>query len=271
MRAWQSGTGLGGRLLGGAPGEPPRTLLLHGFTGSAPDWLGCAARLGPALALDLPGHGSSADPRGDWDTAIAGLLAALPPSIRRVVGYSLGGRIALGMLRAAPRRFDALTILSAHPGLVDPLARAERHAADRRWIELLRRDGMASFVAAWEAQPLFATQARLPARARARQRARRLRQRAEGLAASLETFGLGQMPDTRAALRDFDGAVQWIVGAEDRRFVEIARQVAQGRPGLEPRLLAGVGHNLPLEAPRALAALIGRSARQRPPAGAPGA
>ena len=209
------------------------------------------------MAIDLPGHGASEDPRGSWDEAIGRLLDALPGSIDRVVGYSLGGRIALGMLRAAPERFRSATIVSAHPGLSNPAERAVRRAADRCWIELLRRDGVPGFVCTWESLPLFAGQARLPAEALARQRAKRLSHRAEGLMASMAVFGLAEMPDTREDLRRFPGDLRWIVGMDDPKFVQVAHHVTDLRPNTDLHLLEGVGHNVLLEAPQKLADLLG--------------
>jgi 2-succinyl-6-hydroxy-2,4-cyclohexadiene-1-carboxylate synthase len=185
------------------------------------------------------------------------LLDSLPESIDRLVGYSLGGRIALGMLRAAPERFRSATLVSAHPGLSNPAERAVRRATDRCWIELLRRDGVPGFVCTWESLPLFAGQARLPVEALARQRARRLSHRAEGLMASMEVFGLAEMPDTREDLRRFTGELRWIVGADDPKFVRIAWQVMDLRPNTDLRSLTGVGHNALLEAPQQLADLLG--------------
>ncbi|MFP4279659.1 MAG: alpha/beta fold hydrolase [Halochromatium sp.] len=264
--------------------EPPRVLLLHGFTGLAEDWLDCwpttdtepeadsqleppsvpepvletdpRSAPAPALAIDLPGHGGSVAPEGTFDESLQRLLAALPASIERVVGYSLGARLALGLLRLAPQRLRTAIILSAHPGLADPQARASRRAADRRWIERLEQPGLAAFVEAWEALPLFATQASVPASRLARQRERRLSQSATGLAASLSVHGLAEMPAMRETIIQFPGALHWVTGAEDRKFSALAREVGRWRPALRLHSLPGVGHNPLLEAPEQLRALF---------------
>jgi len=238
----------------GADG-PPHCLLLHGFTGGCEDW-----RLWPddapsAYAIDLPGHGGSPDPSGTFADEIARLLAVLPDSIQQLAGYSLGGRIALALLAAAPTRFRSVTVLSAHPGLADASARAKRRSADRRWIELLRTQGIEAFVTAWERQPLFATQQRLPREVLAAQRRRRLSQRAEGLASCLECLGLAEMPDTWDAVHRYTGRLDWIVGGADAKFLDIGRQVAEQRPRTRLHVLPEIGHNPLLEAPEPLWAL----------------
>ena len=186
--------------VGSQAGQTPRALLLHGFTGDRRDWVPWPGDAPAALAIDLPGHGGSPDPMGDFRDEVQRLLGALPASIDQVIGYSLGGRLALSLIAMAPARFHAATILSAHPGLTDARQRDLRRQADRRWIELLRSEGIGAFVEAWEHQPLFATQSVLTPELLSTQRKRRLAQRAEGLARSLACFGLAEMPETWTAL-----------------------------------------------------------------------
>lgn len=161
------------------------------------------------------------------------------------------------MLAQAPLRFRRATIISAHPGLTDPAERAARLRQDARWIDLLETQGIAAFVSAWEAQPLFASQARLAAEVVQRQRQRRLSQRAIGLAASLRATGLGAMPSTWSALRTYQGRLRWVVGGADAKFLAIARQVVSLRPQTELQVLPEIGHNPLIECPAQLAQILG--------------
>lgn len=192
---------------------------------------------------------------------IRALLNVLPASIDRVVGYSLGGRIALSLIQLAPERFRSAAIISAHPGLLDPALREQRRLADQSWIRLLRDQGLEAFVAAWEHQPLFRTQARLAPEILAHQRARRLSQRPEGLASVLERLGLGEMPSTWEALTRYQGRLDWIIGGEDKRFQAIAHEVVAHRPATRLHVLEDVGHNPLLEAPERLRLCLERSTR----------
>ncbi len=231
--------------------------MLHGFTGSARDWDAFCAEDPSRLAIDLPGHARASDPTGSFRDTVLAILRRLPPGVDEVIGYSLGGRLALGLVQAAPERFRAATIIAAHPGLADPGLRAARRTADSHWIRLLRHDGIEAFVQAWEVLPLFATQSRLPSALLARQRLGRLGHRAEGLASALERLGLAEMPDTWDDLVRFPGRLHWIVGGEDEKFLRIARQVTERRPATQLSVLKGIGHNPMLEAPELLARLLG--------------
>jgi 2-succinyl-6-hydroxy-2,4-cyclohexadiene-1-carboxylate synthase len=209
------------------------------------------------LAIDLPGHGRrGGDTIGTFEDEIRNLLRSLPPSIDEVVGYSFGGRIALGLILAAPERFRAATVISAHPGLTDPILRDQRRVADRQWVRMLRSQGISAFVRAWEKLPLFDTQRRLAPAVLDRQRQRRLSQGAEGLANCLERLGLAEMPSTWDALARFPGRLRWIVGREDSKFLLIARQIAERRPATDLLIIDDVGHNPLIEAPDLLTRIL---------------
>lgn len=106
---------------------PESVVLLHGFSGTRRAWDGVVALLDPEryrpLALDLPGHGEAVDagrPIGFADCEQAVLDAA--PERFTLVGYSMGGRIAMHVaLAARARRAPAAD-------LVQPRHRGPRRA-----------------------------------------------------------------------------------------------------------------------------------------------
>jgi 2-succinyl-6-hydroxy-2,4-cyclohexadiene-1-carboxylate synthase len=225
-------------------------VLLHGFAGTPAAWddvlAAWPAGSPRAIALALPGHGEPAP--DSWEQALDDVSAYLPGGAT-VVGYSLGARIALGLLeRDACAR---AVLISVNPGLASEAERAQRRADDARWATLLRTDGVAAFAEAWEAQPLFASAARASAERRARRRAARLELDAEDLARSLETMGLAEMPDYRAILREKAARVRLVTGALDEKFCAIAR----GLPA-PLTVLPDVGHDPTLEAPEVLALTV---------------
>src|SRR5262249_9298200 len=163
---------------------------------------------------------------------------------------------APGPLRAPPAPAPRPPLLGVPPGLVAPAERAERVAADERWARLAETEGIAAFVAAWEAQPLFASQARLPAEVRARHRRRRLAHDPRGLAAAFRGLGLGAMPDLWPALPALRLPVTFVAGELDPQFRALASRAVAATPGAARRLVPGAGHDVVLEAPRAVAAAL---------------
>ncbi len=243
--------------LGGEDRTTPPLVLLHGFTGVAESMRAVAERAhAPAVkrALALPGHHPAAPVAGSFAANVAQLADALrvlgPPA--HLVGYSLGARLALGLLAEYPALVARATLIGVHPGLIDEQQRAARRSHDERWVRLLREHGIAAFVAQWEALPMWRTQHRCSGRALAAQRAARLQHDAEALARSLETMGLAEMPSYVSALAATEKPVELVTGAADAKFTAIAHDLLGVAPQLRHRSIADAGHNLVLEAPVAI-------------------
>jgi 2-succinyl-6-hydroxy-2,4-cyclohexadiene-1-carboxylate synthase len=240
--------------------EPAPVLLLHGFTGSGAGMRGLARPLAGAgydvLAADLPDHGAAPVPPGGatMAAAVATALAALDrrgpgrPGGAHWVGYSMGGRVALAAALAHPERVATLTLIGASPGIEDEGERRERRAADEALARELEEEGLAAFVDRWMALPVFATQARLGHRHLREARAERLRGSARGYAASLRGMGQGAQPSAWGRLCELRVPVLLVVGAEDEKYVEIARAMAERLPEARVEAVPGAGHAAHLEA-----------------------
>ena len=122
------------------------------------------------------------------------------------------------------------------------MARAERRAADEALADRIERDGIPAFVAEWEAQPIFATQAALPPARAARIRAIRLANRPDGLAASLRGAGQGVMEPLADRLGEVRAPTLVIAGAARRSRPTRAESVAAGIPGARLAIVDGSGH-----------------------------
>lgn len=252
-----------------------RWILLHGFAGAPSSWYETLAALAPRLepiAPRLCGHGTTAAGRPmsarcrgfEGEVArIAELVAAKPrgpAEVRVLVGYSLGGRLAVGLLLARPELFDAAVLVSAHPGLAREEERAERRASDEQWATLLERDGVAAFAAAWERQPVFAGQERLGPAALECQRRTRRRHHPSALATAMRALSLGAMPSYGPRLQGVTLPVRWVVGERDAKFRMLAEVAAAKMPRSRVEVLAGCGHNPLLEVPNELARVLRRAA-----------
>lgn len=228
-------------------------LMLHGFTGSRASFE-LLAMPQPACVPNLGGHldePATTDFRAEVER-----LAALHTSATHLFGYSLGGRLALGLLARYPRRFERAIVVSAHPGLRTEAERGERRSHDDRFVRLLRERGLPAFVAAWEGLPMWQTQQVLPEPIRSAKRRERLAHTAEGLARSLDSVGLGRMPDLRRELARVSCPVQFLVGDQDTRFVAVARELCALLPRARLGIARGAGHDLVLERPQFCSAFL---------------
>lgn len=254
------------RVLEAGRGEPP-LLLLHGFTGSAEAWRDLLPLLGKrtrTLAIDLPGHGPSGSEESFPDRIT---LAACVAGVRRrlddldiqactLLGYSMGGRVALRFALDYPARVRGLVLESASFGIRDPEARAARRKADEALAEKLLRDGLAAFVEAWMRQPLFASQAALPGALLSRERAMRMAHRPEGLAACLRGLGQGSVSPMWEELSSLRMPVLLLAGEGDAVYRDAAGNAAPLIRRARAEIISGAGHTIHLEQPSALIAAV---------------
>jgi 2-succinyl-6-hydroxy-2,4-cyclohexadiene-1-carboxylate synthase len=191
----------------------------------------------------------------DLERRLGEIARAAPPGAA-LVGYSLGGRLALrAALRAAgrPRRFRALVLLGASAGIEDPAERSRRHAADRELAAWIERAPIAAVVEHWERTPALAGQ---PPELVAAQRADRLRHDPRRLAELLRSAGQGAMAPVWAELRSLPTPLLALAGQRDRPYVAAAARMAALAPHGRAQAIPGAGHAAHLERPDAFAAAL---------------
>ena len=118
-------------------GPGATVLLLHGLTGSAASWMRVAPRLGGYRLIipDLLGFGRSPKPDSPYD--LAAHCAALAPLIAEtrpvaVVGHSMGGVIALGLLQ---RHAELAAGVLVSPALYDSRQQALAAMDGAPWLQ----------------------------------------------------------------------------------------------------------------------------------------
>lgn len=123
-------------------------VLLHGFLGSSEDWKEVIEHLGGRyqchplpLPLDL--------------ATFPMLLSQRGIEKCHLVGYSMGGRVALELYHLYPEQITHLTLLAAHIGLEDPVEKKARWAEDLCWIQMLKEYPLEFFLQKWYGAPLF--------------------------------------------------------------------------------------------------------------------
>lgn len=232
-------------------------VALHGFTGCPGSWDGTRSAAGaPFTTPEILGHGAPAPGVETFDGEVDRLARGLRGPVD-LLGYSLGARLALGIAVRRPELVRSLTLVGVNPGLADPAAVTARQEADELLARTLEAEGIEAFVDRWERVPLFATQRRLPASVRGERRRQRLAHDPAELARALRTLGLGQMPSRWAAVPRLPMPVTLVVGGEDGKFLSIAERFRDRRPSTRLAVVPDVGHDVTLEAPQALARILG--------------
>lgn len=245
MTPWQPVSGpLAGERLG--PHDAPAIVFVHGFTQTANSWKPIAERFvedgNQVLVVDLPGHGGSANVRADLRRT-ADMVAQMGGG-GTYVGYSLGGRVCLHLALMYPHLVRSLVLIGAHPGIADADERAARRASDDALADQLLDVGLEAFLAEWMTLPLFGGFDTGEA-----DRADRLRNTPEGLAASLRMAGTGEQLPLWPRLRELNMPVLAMAGADDAKFAAVAEQIATAVPAGRHRLISGAAHAAHLQQP----------------------
>jgi 2-succinyl-6-hydroxy-2,4-cyclohexadiene-1-carboxylate synthase len=185
-----------------------------------------------------------------------------------LVGYSLGGRLALRAVLREPERYTGLVTVGVTAGIDEPSARSARAEADERLAAWMEAAPIEDVVAVWERQPLFADQSEALIE---EQRPGRLGQDPAGLAMLLRTAGQGVLEPVWHELLTLDLPVLAIAGARDEGYVAAAQRIADVAPRARAVIVEEAGHAAHLQRPERVAELIEEFLRgQTPPPGGRG-
>lgn len=244
------------------PTGTKKLVVLHGFTGSSRSFERVVEMLSEdihVIAPTLPGHGEiiysyetmEMHHQINW---LEDFLQQHQLKEATVLGYSMGGRLAMGYAQKFPVK--QLILVSSSPGIELQNDRDARHEADQNLAEKIRRNGLDWFVSYWENIPLFESQKRLPVDVQQMVRSERLQHDAEQLATSLEDFSTGNMPSYWNELENYHHPVHMVVGELDTKFVEIAKKMSARLPNATLRIVPNVGHAIQVENPQMFATII---------------
>jgi len=240
-------------------GEPTLTLL-HGFTNTSETWGSFRTQLQQAYgveALDLPGHGRNHAIRQnlvDYGRFLAEQL--IDPTV--LIGYSLGGRVALHGALEQPRGLRGLVLIGATAGIEDDQEREARRQSDNQLAEGLRHSNdLQAFLERWLDGPLFS---RL--RDEDRHLSGRLQNTVEGLASSLELMGVGTQVPLWSELHRISVPTLVLAGEEDAKFTVLGQRLAEAIPHAEFCSIPGAGHAVHLEEPELTAQEVKRFAER---------
>lgn len=242
----------------------PILLCIHGFLGDKDDWFAVADELRGKyriLAVDLPGHGDNHP--NDWNSVtfrsvaddLENLLNDLDVSACPVLGYSMGGRLALYFGLTHPDRCKGLILESASPGLPTEQERTDRRRNDETLAVRLEEIGTERFVEEWYQNGLFSSLAANESLLR-KVIGKRSCGDAGSLAGSLRTLGTGSQPSLWQNLGGIDYPVLLLAGESDAKYSGIAGRMAPLFQQADVCIIQGAGHNIHLERPGLFADVV---------------
>jgi 2-succinyl-6-hydroxy-2,4-cyclohexadiene-1-carboxylate synthase len=172
---------------------------------------------------------------------------------RLLVGYSLGGRLALRAALRDPERYLGVVTIGATAGIDEPTLRSTRAEADERLAAWMEAAPIEDIVGVWERQPLFADQSEALVEA---QRPGRLAQEPRALALILRTAGQGVLEPVWHELLFLDLPLVAIAGARDEGYVRAAKRIADTAPRGRAEIVEEAGHAVQLQRPDEVARVL---------------
>lgn len=246
--------------------ENPVLVFLHGFLGSCDDWADTIKHLKDnyyCICIDLPGHGrstASIPPQQDGfaycHRLIKNTLTALQIKQYTLIGYSLGGRIALDYARSqADAHLQHLILESCHSGLTTEEDKNNRYQQDLHWAKRFASQSVPQSLTQWYEQAVFSD-----LNAAQKDLVIKLRSRNDGacVAQMLLATSLCRQTDALPFLRSNNASklpIYYAVGGKDRKFKALSGKLAE-QTELKVSEFTGAGHNIHQQYPLQYAQFI---------------
>lgn len=236
-------------------------VLIHGFLGNCTDWELLMPNLPQSLfylAIQLPGH-SGPDSSSKIPTFqglcqnIHTLLQKLNIAQIQLVGYSMGGRVALGFLAQHPHYVTAIALLSASLGIQEAHEKQTRALADHKLAESIKHQSMETFVQTWYRLPLFGQLRHHPHFSEFIRK--RLAQNSASIAEALRQFSVSQHPYFGKAIASVP--CLYIAGSLDQKYSQQAQKILALNPQAHCHILAHCGHAVHIENPQKVGEILG--------------
>ncbi len=237
----------------------PLILFLHGFMGSCHEFDEAIELLNDefyCLTIDLTGHGQTQVFGGDECYTMANTAQALVKFLDELkiskcflVGYSMGGRLALYLTLNFRDRFPKVVLESASPGLLTEAERLERFKRDEQIARKLERSveksDFLAFLSNWYSQPIFGNIKNHCQFQRLIEI--RLQNNPTELAKSLRFMGTGCQPSLWKKLKDNTIPLLLLVGEYDEKFIGLNQKMAQDCDFCQLKIISNAGHNIHFE------------------------
>ena len=230
-------------------------VLLHGFTGSYKSWYDISKKLKDYILIDIPGHGHSdfLDFQNDYNfenfaTDINYIFKDLEIHKVNLIGYSLGGRLAIIIAKTYPKLINKLILESSGFGLASEEELDKRFQQDLKLANLIEAD-FSKFLKLWDENPLFTKQKNRNIKIYEKQKIIRSKQKPLQLSKSLKSFSQGKMKSCLKNFTNFDFPVVLICGGEDRKYLTYADLIFDLSKHVNQYIVPKSGHNIHLENP----------------------
>lgn len=162
-----------------------------------------------------------------------------------LLGYSLGGRLALHAAYDKPGLWDEVVLISAHPGLISTEEKEERLMQDSKWAEKLANLPWQEVLTLWNEQPVFVG-SKTPGR-------EDLESRRKELSQIMVNWSLAKQDFAGEKLVNLKPKLHWYAGERDIKYVELFRHLKAEGFIEDMSVIPGAGHRIIFDKPKDLA------------------
>ena len=221
---------------------------LHGFLGLSSDWAFLKKHFSSSPQFQVQAQDlwqdSNITSMKEWAEKKSHDIEQMPHP-RILLGYSMGGRLAMHLLLAQPRAWDAAIFVSANPGIADVQERSARSAIDKKWAQKFLKEDWNKVTTEWNQQKLFATKSphalELPRLEKDFKR--------EALAKVLENWSVSRQEDLALKLSQITLPVLWLAGENDEKYCDLLSGFAQVAPSHKFAKISQASHRAPWDHP----------------------
>lgn len=222
---------------------------LHGAVGSHKDWKDFRLDSEITQSVNL-WRFLQCCPKSIEETGIAlnNEITSVNPTL---LGYSMGGRIALHALLAENSPWEKAIIVSADTGISNEESRARRRQRDTEWASQALSGDWNTFIKNWNAQSILPKLHDESFFERAQ-----LKPWRQQIARSFIDWSTGAQQDLLPKLHNIKIPILWITGDTDKKFSKIAKRAILEIPNGTHISVKNSGHRVPWEQPKDFLSIV---------------
>ena len=187
----------------------------------------------------------------DWTEDFCGRVEAQANGEKSfLLGYSLGGRLALHACLSRPDLWKSAIVVGADPGLESEEEKKVQLHRDRKWAERLKREPLEKLVNEWDAQSVFCGIGNQAPRNLGEMNPDRLSQQ-------FEVFSKGIQQNLAPKLAELKRPpVLFVSGEKDHKYQGIGEKLAKSSSVFRAEVIADAGHRVPWENPESFVQVL---------------
>ncbi len=187
----------------------------------------------------------------DWTEDFCGRVEVQANGEKSILlGYSLGGRLALHACLSRPDLWKSAIVVGADPGLESEEEKKLQLDRDQNWAERLKREPLEKLVDEWDAQSVFCGIENQTPRNLGEMDPDRLSQQ-------FEVFSKGIQQNLVSKLAELKRPpLLFVSGEKDHKYQGIGEKLAKSSTAIYAQVIADAGHRVPWENPKSFVQVL---------------